>query len=229
MLIDHPLEDEELEWLEEQLLARVDEDAVTDGMDEGVLCIPELDGFLTAVVSGPTPLMPSRWMPALYGDFEPVWESLEDAGRFTSLLMQHSNGIVTTLTDPREVFEPLFFEREVDGRTYTIVDEWCEGYMRAVRLDEAAWRSGGKEVDELLRPIRAFTEESGWTGHDLKPFGKIEQLQRQVTPNAEAIHAYWYSRRQPGPTPMRRDGPRIGRNDPCPCGSGRKFKKCCLH
>lgn len=21
----------------------------------------------------------------------------------------------------------------------------------------------------------------------------------------------------------------IGRNDPCPCGSGRKFKKCCLH
>lgn len=26
-----------------------------------------------------------------------------------------------------------------------------------------------------------------------------------------------------------RDGPKIGRNDPCPCGSGKKFKKCCLH
>lgn len=23
--------------------------------------------------------------------------------------------------------------------------------------------------------------------------------------------------------------PKIGRNDPCPCGSGKKFKKCCLH
>lgn len=22
---------------------------------------------------------------------------------------------------------------------------------------------------------------------------------------------------------------KIGRNDPCPCGSGRKFKKCCIH
>jgi len=22
-------------------------------------------------------------------------------------------------------------------------------------------------------------------------------------------------------------GPKIGRNDPCPCGSGKKFKKCC--
>jgi len=29
------------------------------------------------------------------------------------------------------------------------------------------------------------------------------------------------------PKPIRRDGPRIGRNDPCPCGSGKKYKKCC--
>jgi preprotein translocase subunit SecA len=25
-----------------------------------------------------------------------------------------------------------------------------------------------------------------------------------------------------------REGPKIGRNDPCPCGSGKKFKKCCM-
>ncbi len=24
-------------------------------------------------------------------------------------------------------------------------------------------------------------------------------------------------------------GPKIGRNDPCPCGSGKKYKKCCLN
>ncbi len=29
------------------------------------------------------------------------------------------------------------------------------------------------------------------------------------------------------PTPYRRSEPKIGRNDPCPCGSGRKYKKCC--
>lgn len=28
--------------------------------------------------------------------------------------------------------------------------------------------------------------------------------------------------------PVRRAGSRIGRNDPCPCGSGRKYKKCCM-
>jgi uncharacterized protein YecA (UPF0149 family) len=27
--------------------------------------------------------------------------------------------------------------------------------------------------------------------------------------------------------PIRNIGPKVGRNDPCPCGSGRKYKKCC--
>src|SRR5205085_4408879 len=26
---------------------------------------------------------------------------------------------------------------------------------------------------------------------------------------------------------VRRSAPKVGRNDPCPCGSGKKFKKCC--
>jgi uncharacterized protein len=32
----------------------------------------------------------------------------------------------------------------------------------------------------------------------------------------------------PTPAQMERKPPRIGRNDPCPCGSGKKFKRCCL-
>jgi uncharacterized protein YecA (UPF0149 family) len=31
----------------------------------------------------------------------------------------------------------------------------------------------------------------------------------------------------PPPEPVRRAEPKVGRNDPCPCGSGKKFKKCC--
>ena len=27
--------------------------------------------------------------------------------------------------------------------------------------------------------------------------------------------------------PIRNDGPKVGRNDPCPCGSGKKYKNCC--
>jgi SEC-C motif-containing protein len=31
----------------------------------------------------------------------------------------------------------------------------------------------------------------------------------------------------PKSIPVTRGGPKVGRNDPCPCGSGKKFKKCC--
>jgi len=29
------------------------------------------------------------------------------------------------------------------------------------------------------------------------------------------------------PMPLRRAGPKVGRNDPCPCGSAKKYKNCC--
>ena len=31
----------------------------------------------------------------------------------------------------------------------------------------------------------------------------------------------------PKPETRRLEGPRVGRNEPCPCGSGKKYKKCC--
>ena len=31
-----------------------------------------------------------------------------------------------------------------------------------------------------------------------------------------------------GPAPLKSAGPKVGRNDPCPCGSGKKYKQCCL-
>ncbi|MCK9996504.1 MAG: SEC-C domain-containing protein [Candidatus Krumholzibacteria bacterium] len=30
-----------------------------------------------------------------------------------------------------------------------------------------------------------------------------------------------------GARPVQREEPKVGRNDPCPCGSGKKYKKCC--
>lgn len=38
---------------------------------------------------------------------------------------------------------------------------------------------------------------------------------------------YFYDGKMVGPGQVRRETPKVGRNDPCPCGSGRKYKKCC--
>ena len=43
------------------------------------------------------------------------------------------------------------------------------------------------------------------------------------------IAGYWQDRNKPPPQGAIavRTTPKIGRNDPCPCGSGKKYKKCC--
>ena len=228
-MIPHaPLTSDQLDWLEDFLLNRIDEEAVTEGLDEGILDIPELDGFLTAIVSGPVVLVPSRWLPALWGDFEPIWTSADDYQTLMSLIIQHSNNIASLLIEDPEAFEPLFYERKFEDRTVTVVDEWCEGYVRAVRLAGEAWRAGGQEITDLLAPIRAFTEETDWYAHALGDKEKVERLRNSIAPNARAIHAKWVAERSEPRLPAHRDGPRVGRNDRCPCGSGKKYKRCCL-
>lgn len=228
--LSYPLSEEEIERLDQFLLNRIDDDADTEGKDEGVLDVSGLDGLFTALVSGPVMVPPSRWLPAVWGDFQPVWEDMKDFEAIISLMMRHMNGIVAMLMERPEDFEPMFLERVEEGKTYTIVDEWCEGYMRGVALAADSWSTGGQEMAILLMPIRAFTSETGWRAHDLSTDVEVENVQNAITPNVREIHAYWLARRENIATePARRAEPRVGRNDPCPCGSGKKYKKCCLH
>lgn len=55
-----------------------------------------------------------------------------------------------------------------------------------------------------------------------------EQAYHEIA-SFEKVDGQWYFREgQPGARqPIVRDEPKIGRNDPCSCGSGRKYKKCC--
>ena len=228
------LSEAEIERLSEFLLERIPEDAdaeYTEDTDEGILDISELDGFFTAIVSGPVMIPPSQWLPAVWGEYEPVWESEKEFEGIFTLMMRHMNDIAATLMEHPEYFEALFLERVVEEKTYTIVDEWCEGYLRGVALAAAQWDSAGHEMTELLAPIRAFTGETKWRGHDLGE-SETENIRNAIEPNVREIHAWWLKRRSenaPPVKPVLRSEPRVGRNDPCPCGSGKKYKKCCLH
>ena len=145
--------------------------------------------------------------------------------------MRHSNGIVSTLMSAPDEFEPIFNEYNFEGRTITIVGDWCEGYMRGVRLGCDAWGSGGNDVENLLSPIRWFTEETSWAGDELEDPASRDALCASIAPSARAIHAYWITKRTMARSASDRSAQRLraGRNDLCPCGSGKKFKKCCLH
>ncbi|MEW6595070.1 MAG: UPF0149 family protein [Thermodesulfobacteriota bacterium] len=228
--LSKPLTEKEIERLDNFLLDRINDDADTEGKEEGVLDISTLDGFFTAIVSGPATVMPSQWLPAIWGDFEPVWEDQQEFENIFSLMVRHMNVISATLMESPEDFEPIFFERKAEGRTYTIVDEWCDGYWRGVGLAAEQWQAAFDQLVQLLMPIVAFTEYTNWQAHDLS-HDEIDLLQKGIPGCVREIHAYWLARREesvPLAAPRPQRTARAGRNDPCPCGSGKKFKKCCL-
>jgi hypothetical protein len=73
-----------------------------------------------------------------------------------------------------------------------------------------------ERVPDLCRDLLAELEAAGRLGD-----GRVLGL--QVAAQREA-----YARAVQGrPDPITRPGAKIGRNDPCPCGSGQKYKKCC--
>ena len=105
------------------------------------------------------------------------------------------------------------------------------GVYAGVGLAADEWRAGAPEIADLLAPIRAFTEETDWLAHEIADLKQVEKLRDAIAPNVRAIHANWLARRaqnRPSAEPFRHSAARVGRNDPCPCGSGKKHKKCCL-
>ena len=57
-------------------------------------------------------------------------------------------------------------------------------------------------------------------------FKSIRQMKKWMKDHETELRAEG-SPEQPKVETVVHEGPRIGRNDPCPCGSGKKYKKCC--
>jgi uncharacterized protein YchJ len=60
-----------------------------------------------------------------------------------------------------------------------------------------------------------------WSFYDAEAI--LERQRRWIEEADAELNRYG---EEPGETYVR-DRPKVGRNDPCPCGSGRKYKKCC--
>jgi uncharacterized protein len=97
---------------------------------KGIFDIVELEGFLTALVIGPVTLMPSTWMPRVFGGKNPGFRTEEDFTGFVRLVMGFYNSIVVWFERDPGRFEPTFYERRIEGKRIFIVDEWCWGFMK---------------------------------------------------------------------------------------------------
>ncbi|MEB5774082.1 UPF0149 family protein [Aeromonas caviae] len=217
----HPLTESETEWLEQRLLDY--------GDDDSVLTLSELDGFLAAIVTGPELVPISRWWPILWGGgVEPKWQSEREMKRAIELILGHMNLLAHTLCNQPDNFEPLLMVNPNTEPPVEIAEEWCFGYLRGVALGN--WPELPEELDTWLEVIRLHGSDDEMTQLASLSLEEHQQTVAEVGPAALRLHAHFLAQRQPvaPPSPVIAS-PKVGRNDPCPCGSGKKFKQCCLH
>jgi len=203
------------------------------GHDDSVLDISELDGFFASLACSPNTIMPSVWLAAIWGgeDKSPEWEDQNEFESFFNLIMQYYNQVITEFTDG--IYEPLFLERLIENKKYTIVDEWCEGFTRALPLWPISQFQHDVALLNFLENISLFTTTDGLKALENLNDKEIEKHQNKIEPALHHLYHHYNKQRvssiQSNTHTIIRNEPKTGRNDPCPCGSGKKFKKCCLH
>ncbi|HJV82083.1 UPF0149 family protein [Noviherbaspirillum sp.] len=225
MHFDDPLSDKEFKELDQFLLS---DRCADDGMT-----MDSLHGFLTALAIGPEEVLMAEWLPLVWGSKGkegPAFKSPREAERITALIARFMNEVVMTFEVAPKEFEPLFCEHEVEGRTLIDGEAWAWGFWQAMNLRAEAWEQiWSSNIAEMVEPIYLLgadeiAEDEMALVDD--PF-KRDKLAVEMEAAIPHIHRFWKSLRKSAVQQVQRDAPKVGRNDPCPCGSGKKFKKCC--
>ena len=197
------------------------------------LSLDRLQGFLCAVASSPDNIPPGKWLPDAIGA-KPEYASAEQAQELMGLLMRFYNDVENALFAGAPL--KLILKPRSTDDLQPDYQAWCEGYILGWALSTQEWlRPGNEALKKLTFPILflsgAFREDAQSKGktyiadeEDLK----MQQECADTLPGAvAAIYNFFLSRRNSAPAPMKRDTPKVGRNELCPCGSGKKFKQCC--
>ncbi len=113
-------------------------------------------------------------------------------------------------------------------RGYAQVDPKVEYKREGMKIFEEMWDGLGDKVTDLV--FRMEQVDAGF-------LGSLWNAERMQTVHADATGSGIRSQQDAAIAgskgdqklePIRRRGQKIGRNDPCPCGSGKKYKQCCL-
>lgn len=186
----------------------------------------EVQGFMMALLSGPDALNPTNWLPEILGE-----ESLFDAKERTEierLVMAMAADMRMKLNE--KILPDLWFYEDEAGNPdfYT----WCNAYLYALDIVPTNWFEAvdQEEFEDLFYPIMALggiydDEENGEVILHLNE-KELTQLESDLPHVLLDIYWYWQAIINK-PQTVRREGEKVGRNDPCPCGSGKKYKACC--
>ncbi len=213
------------------------------------------DGYLSACVVGPDTPAVHEWMETILG--QPTLPTDDDGAPQHRLLMllrrrhldiqrglrvepsdAHIDHIFMPLTQvvpPEDRIYPYRLNAQGDRLGRWLAKDWAEGFRRAV-AENRAWDSlmDDPESAMLLAPLVLFQKGYNPDRREMQ-IDDEGDLFAYLVHSVYEMHAHWRDPRHrvgrgvsaPPEAPWVRETPKLGRNDPCPCGSGKKYKKCC--
>lgn len=202
-----------------------------------VLTVSGLDGFFAALVSSPNLLSGEQWMPLVFGDGEhaPAWSSTEEFMAFFDQMVIILNRVADIYQENPNAYRPLWLnDASHSNAKAQAVYDWCRAYLKVASL----WSMSDDSavVFEALASIKQYADY-----RYLDQMGQMDaKAQMQVEKDILAAGLLIYTEfeesrnielaqfdKNQQKQPIRKENT-VKRNDPCPCGSGKKYKKCCL-
>lgn len=217
-----------LKQLEKELLA----------LGEETMLLEELDGFIAGLLVCPELINPSEWLPVVWGSESEaqVFDNVAHLNRGLGLVMAHYDDIAEKLLEKPESYMPHFGIDDFNGDV--VWELWIEGFEKAVKLRPIAWRpllGADMEAAKALSGLLALAdvvrcdEPLSKRECDALAATALEHIGPFVlTLNEWRVENDAKSRRLSARTPAQYSSfQKVGRNGPCPCGSGKKYKRCC--
>jgi uncharacterized protein len=213
----------------------------------GTMSYCELAGFLFAVACAPEPVPPSEWLPLVFGEDEANYQDLHEVETIMQAILGLYNRINREVVEGRVALPPGCEMREAAMANLepdAPLGAWARGFAEGHHWLEELWDAYlpaelDGEAGSILTVLcffssrevaEAFREEAHAGDKTLE-----EMADALLTVLPDAVRGYAHlgrsisqaieEQRDAEHTPARSD--KVGRNEPCPCGSGKKYKRCC--
>jgi uncharacterized protein len=193
--------------------------------------VSEFDGFVAGLIVCPEIVMPTEWLPMIFGGDElPEIDSLDVFQASLDAVMAHYNRVARDLSRPRPRYEALL---DQDGEEI-LWEPWISGFERAMRLRPDSWLAFVECQDEEIRmtlplilELHAINQGTSELGEEAVT--EMDAVAPSLIPTM-VLNLNRFTKDLKPASSRETNAPakaKPGRNEPCLCGSGRKYKKCC--
>lgn len=214
---------------------------------DGVGSVRGLEGFLFAIACVPGIVQPSQWLPVALGEEGMEAADPDEVREALAQILTLYGTIQEAVNEPELAPPEGLFRDDVLANLEEDADasRWCRGFARGHWWAEDTWEvdDDDRELNALLLTLSFFAsrkmaerytqafEGGEWSLEEVAaavrtmwPAALGEYASMGRTRLQERMAAMQAARSEPARATAEE---RTGRNDPCPCGSGRKFKRCC--